>query len=135
MSRTGRSRFFVAMALLLTGIAVVGPALHKRVMILASIALVVPALGRMTRFPVISEVGFVFALAALASLLVAVWAHDLFRDRRLHATTVWGSALVFGGLMASNAFARTEAGKAFVASISLPAGQAPPERAPRGLPP
>ena len=95
------------------------PALHKRAMLLASIALVVPALARLARFPVFAEAGPALVPAALFSLLSAIWVHDWFADRRVHATTAWGSALILLGLLASGGLATTEAGKAFVAAISI----------------
>ena len=94
------------------------PALHKRAMLLATVALVVPALTRAARFPVFGEAGPAF-LAAPFVLMSALWVHDLLTDKRLHAATAWGSALIFCALFAASSLARTEAGKAFVAAISL----------------
>ena len=98
------------------------PALHKRAMLLASIALVTPALGRIARFPVFAEAGIALVLAVLLSLMLAIWVHDFLSNKRVHATTVWGSALIFGGLLASARLAGTESGKGFVAAISLGSG-------------
>ena len=54
--------------------------------------------------------------------MFAVWAHDLLTDKRLHATTAWGSALFVASFVAGTVLPRTEAGKTFVAAISLPGG-------------
>ena len=93
------------------------PAVHKRAMLLASTILVLPALGRVAIWA-----GYVVIPVVLFSLLFAVWAHDLFTDKRLHATTAWSSALFIAQLVAAIVLPRTEAGRAFVAAISLPAG-------------
>ena len=98
------------------------PALHKRAMLLAFIALVGPALARIARFPVFAEVGLAFVPVTHSSLMLAIWVHDLFADKRVHATTAWGSAAILGLFMASAALARTESGKALVAAISFGGG-------------
>ena len=98
------------------------PAVHKRAMLLASIALVTPALGRIARFSVFAEAGIALVLAVLLSLMLTIWVHDFLSDKRMHATTVWGSALIFGGVLASAGLASTESGKAFVTAISLGSG-------------
>ena len=93
------------------------PAVHKRAMLLASTILVLPALGRIAIWA-----GVVVIPVVLFSLMFAVWAHDLFTDKQLHATTAWSSALFVAQAVAATVLPRTEAGKAFVAAISLPAG-------------
>lgn len=98
------------------------PAVHKRAMLLASTILVVPALGRVSLFPVFGGAGLAVTPILLFSLMFAVWAHDLFTNKRLHATTAWSSALFVASFVAGTVLPRTEAGKAFVAAISLPAG-------------
>ena len=98
------------------------PAVHKRAMLLASIAFAPQALGRIALFPVFNEAGIALPAAMMLSLLLAIWVHDLFTDRRLHAMTVLGSVLIIGGLRASNLLAGTESGKEFVAAISFASG-------------
>ena len=51
-----------------------------------------------------------------------IWVHDFRSDKRVHATTTWGSALIFGGVLASGGLASTESGKALVTAISLGSG-------------
>ena len=98
------------------------PALHKRAMLLASIALVTPAVPRFAQLPVFVDVGPALVPAVIVSLMLAIWVHDVSTDRRLHATTVWGSALIFGGFQAARVLAGTESGKALVAAISFGSG-------------
>ena len=95
------------------------PPLHKRAMLLASIALMTPGVARLPRIPALTEVGPVLVPAVIISLLLANWAHDFFNDRKIHAVTVCGTALILGGFLAASAFANTESGKAFVATISF----------------
>ncbi len=97
-------------------------AVDKRATLLASAILVVPALGRIAVFPVFGEAGLAVPPVVLFSLMFAVWAHDLLTDKRLHATTAWGSALFVASFVAGTVLPRTEAGKTFVAAISLPGG-------------
>ena len=98
------------------------PAQHKRAMLLASIALMVPGIARLPRIPALAEVGPVLVAAVILGLLVAIWVHDLFSDRRIHSTTIWGTALILGGLLGASTLAPTESAKAFVAAISLSGG-------------
>ncbi len=95
------------------------PALHKRAMLFASIALMTPGVARLPRIPALTAAGPVLVPAVIISLLLANWVHDLFNDRRIHAVTVCGTALILGGFLAASAFANTESGKAFVAAISF----------------
>lgn len=98
------------------------PAVHKRAMLLAFIALVGPAIGRIGRFPAFAEVGFVVVVAMQLLLLLAIWVHDLVRDKRVHPTTAWGSAAIVSISIAATTLAGTDFGKAFVATISLGGG-------------
>ncbi len=84
-----------------------------------NIALVTPAIGRIARFPVFAEAGIALVLGVMLSLLLAIWVHDFRSEKRVLATTVWGSALVFGGMLAGAAFASTESGRTFVSAIRL----------------
>ena len=98
------------------------PAFHKRAMLLASIALVTPAVPRLARLPLFVEAGPALVPAVIVSLMLAIWAHDLLSERRLHAATVFGSVLILGGFQLASLFAGTDSGKAFVASISFTSG-------------
>jgi len=68
------------------------PQTHKRLIVLANVALLPPALARL----VIFHLGFgppvVFALASLFLVPLVVW--DLTRWKRLHPVTLWGGLLL-----------------------------------------
>jgi hypothetical protein len=69
------------------------PALHKRLMLLATIAILPAAVARLP-FDFIQRVG-PLAFFGLADLLVLVCAaFDLLTDRRVHPATLWGGALL-----------------------------------------
>ncbi|HEY6456779.1 MAG TPA: hypothetical protein VIY90_16005 [Steroidobacteraceae bacterium] len=73
---------------------------HKRLMLLASMALVGPALGRMQAFPslwgitasapVITAFFTLLPIAADLLLPLTLVGHDLLTTRRLHQATLWG---------------------------------------------
>ena len=94
-------------------------AVHKRAMLLANIALVVPALPRLARLPVLVDAGPAVVPTVLLSLLLAVWVHDLRVHKRLHGTTLWGSMLVFGAVLGSFLLARTDVGRSVADAISF----------------
>ena len=93
--------------------------IHKRAMLGANIALVAPALGRISRFPVFSDIGGMLVPIATLGLLFAICVYDLVKDRRVHMVTSAVGALVFGGLVAGFMLANTAAGRAFVAAITF----------------
>lgn len=72
------------------------PGAHKRLMLLASLAMMPQSLGRLGRFPMLrvsestplSEA--VYGLGGLLALLAAMALHDLLSRRRLHPVTTWG---------------------------------------------
>ncbi len=78
------------------------PAAHKRLMLLASIQILAPALDRLARLAPVAnaldpllpdalgptEIGF--ALVSMLSLLLVVAAHDIMMERRLHPATLGG---------------------------------------------
>jgi hypothetical protein len=82
------------------------PEAHKRLVLLASIAIVAPALDRLARLPMMREFfvpllgGFpvpyylVFAAVALVALLGAVLVFDIVSQRRVHPATLWGVACI-----------------------------------------
>src|SRR5262252_7218301 len=67
------------------------PAVHKRLMLLATIAILGPALARLSRLAVFgaSEQG-PFTPVVIFSLLGAVIVHDVVTTRRIHLATVFG---------------------------------------------
>ena len=99
------------------------PDLHRRAMLLANIALVTPGLARLVRLPIFDELGGpALFFPALTGAMLAIAAHDWVRDRRVHAITLWASAGILVTFLASGLLARSGAGQAFVAAISLPSG-------------
>ena len=80
-----------------TGFVVAGflnrrtPAAHKRLMVLATIAVITPALARFWFAHRTPQIG----LGLTNVFVVALVVHDWWRDRRLHPVTLWGGLLVF----------------------------------------
>jgi hypothetical protein len=93
------------------------PQAHKRLMLLASIALVGPALARISRWPVFGgEDGF-FVPVVFLSLLVVLIAHDVVSARRPHRATLIGCGAIVLALIAAEMIADSEFGLAVVRSI------------------
>lgn len=81
---------------------------HKRLMLLASIAMITPAVGRLTTFPDLSGITSsapavasilkILAVAPIVLLPLTLVAYDLLTARRLHPVTIWGvpTSLVLG---------------------------------------
>ena len=74
--------------------------IHKRLMLLASISIVIPALARLGRIPIfqVGETQIVYetvaALAGLLVLLLALVLYDVRAQKRLHPVTMWGAPFV-----------------------------------------
>ena len=90
------------------------PDIHKRLMLLASISIAAPALGRIARFPTFDGIpDGAIAFGGLLALLIAVLLHDVVCEKRVHRVTLVGApfllvCLVLGGLVIANTdFART----------------------------
>jgi hypothetical protein len=76
------------------------PDTHKRLMLLASIAVITPAVGRLTTFPDLSGIRSsspavaslltILSVALIALLPLTLGAYDLLTARRLHRVTIWG---------------------------------------------
>ena len=89
------------------------PDVHKRLMLLASISILGPALTRVARIPWIDNVPEeIFTLTALITLMVALAVFDYVTEGRVHRVTNIGAPLIFvclviGGLVVPQAeFAR-----------------------------
>jgi hypothetical protein len=69
---------------------------HKRLMLLAAIALVQPAMARVRQqwFPEID--GPLFAMVWLSLLVGAIAAHDVYERSRIHAATLIGGGFFLG---------------------------------------
>ncbi|MCZ6834205.1 MAG: hypothetical protein O7G85_00375 [Planctomycetota bacterium] len=97
------------------------PAAHKRLMLLASVSILAPALDRMVRPQPINEfldpflpdalgppeIGF--AVMATLSMILSVVIHDLLSRKRLHWATIWG-VLCFLVLAPATSAALTNSG-------------------------
>ncbi len=67
------------------------PAAHKRLMLIATLTLLPAAL---VRWPVVFVGEMSLALGAVAGMLGLVASYDLWSARKVHAATLWGSAVV-----------------------------------------
>ena len=90
------------------------PQAHKRLMLLASIAIVGPALARISRWPVFGGEDGIFVPVVLLGLLAAVVVHDLVSARRLHRATLIGCGLIVMATIAQQMIAGSEFGLAVV---------------------
>jgi hypothetical protein len=96
--------------------------LHKRLMLIASISMISPAITRITGWPVFANVDNVDLLrfGLMSLLFVPLFVHDFATNRRVHPVTVAGTAgvlgvkAIFGYLISS-----TAAGLAFVRGFTL----------------
>ena len=72
------------------------PEFHKRLMLLASISLVGPALSRISSWPVFDGIGpDSFSTIGLFLLIAALWVHDLSSRKGLQTVTVLGGLFLF----------------------------------------
>ena len=90
------------------------PEAHKRLMLLASITIVGPALARISRWPVFGGEDGPLIPVVLLALLLAVIAHDLIRTRRPHKATLYGVGVIVAGTVAQQLIADSELGRSFV---------------------
>lgn len=87
---------------------------HKRLMLLASIAVISPAVGRL---PVVIENPVLLAVGGQFALLAVVIAHDLMQMRRVHRATLFGTLLIIAGTVAGVAFGSNALGRALVEQL------------------
>ena len=104
----------VAAAALLRG----RPQAHKRLMLIASIAILGPALARVSRWPPFGGEDSPFIPVVLLALLAALVVHDLLTTKRVHPATLIGGALtiLLGGVVGP-AIAGSPFGLAFTRSL------------------
>jgi hypothetical protein len=88
--------------------------MHKRLMLLASISIVGPALARISRWPGLGGEQGLFIPLAFLLLLLAVVLHDVIATKRVHRATLLGASfavlMTIGGL----AIGASQLGEAFV---------------------
>lgn len=87
------------------------PETHSRLMLLASVPIVAPALGRMSITLTGTPIAGLVIQMVLPLLLVA---HDMVMMGRVHRATAWGTAAVVGTMLLSIGVANTEAAQTFV---------------------
>jgi hypothetical protein len=90
------------------------PEAHKRLMLLASIVIVGPALARISRWSIFGGEDGPLIPGVLLALLLAVVVHDLVGRRRLHKATMYGIALIVGATVALQFIADSEFGRSVV---------------------
>ncbi len=90
------------------------PQVHKRLMLLGSIAIVGPALARISRWPFFGGESGPFIPVVLISLVIAVVVHDLVTLRKLHRATVIGVGVIVAGALAQQLLADSDFGRAVV---------------------
>ena len=83
---------------------------HKRLMLLASISYIGPAISRIARWPVFGGEDGPFIPFAFAGLLIAIAVNDRLSLGRIHPATWKGSALLVGLLLAGLALSATPLG-------------------------
>jgi len=94
------------------------PEAHKRLMLLASVAIIGPALARISRWPGLGGEQGPFVLSALLVLFAAIVANDLWTRRRPHPATVFGIAFILSTNSVAGRIAATELGLTFVRGLS-----------------
>jgi hypothetical protein len=95
------------------------PERHKRLMLLSSISLVQPALGRIFRWPVFVGLNpTVLGLVILLLLVLALGLYDLVSRKRVHPVTLLGGSFLMGAkLISIFVIATSEAGRSFVRGL------------------
>jgi len=116
--------FIVAFSILVTAALSLGhrPEVHRRLMLLASVAIIGPALGRIGLL--LSQAGVPSALA-LISVNILVWVglpvmlmvHDFRVARRLHTASIWGTTAFFVLLIGAIAVSSSGLGRALVKAL------------------
>jgi hypothetical protein len=90
------------------------PQAHKRLIVLASITIVGPALARISRWPVFGGEDGPFIPVVFFGLLLVVIAHDLVATRRLHKATWIGCGVIVLATIAQQMIAGSEFGLSVV---------------------
>jgi hypothetical protein len=105
---------------LLVGAAIVlrrKSAWHKRLILLGSLAIITPALGRISRLPHLGGENGPFSLIVLFALLLALIGHDVLTRRKLHPATIAGVGVIAAGVVAQQLIAASDWGHAFVRAL------------------
>lgn len=90
------------------------PATHKRLMLIATIAIIGPPVARLARLPFLGGEGGSLVPTVIYLLLFTMVLHDALTNRKIHPATVFGAAVVVAVMNLSGLIAGTEAGRAVV---------------------
>jgi hypothetical protein len=90
------------------------PDAHKRLMLLASITIIGPALARISRWPVLGGEQGPFVLIVLLLLLSALLVYDFSATKRVHPATLVGGGFAILISIAGNMIGASEFGQTIV---------------------
>ena len=95
------------------------PEMHKRLMLLASISLIQPAVARISRWSLFAAlVGpGVLSFSVMLLLLLAIALYDAISSKRIHPVTFVGGSTLFGSKLLSLVVARSEFGLSFIRGL------------------
>ncbi|MEL6300920.1 MAG: hypothetical protein AAFV47_06965 [Pseudomonadota bacterium] len=91
---------------------------HKRLMLLASISFIGPAISRIARWPVFRGEDGLFIPVAFGGLLMAIWLYDRRSLGYIHKATLLGSLTLVGLLITGLVFSATPWGLAIAKSMA-----------------
>jgi hypothetical protein len=107
-------------ALVAAGVAFhAAPAAHKRLMTIASISILFPALGRLA---VALGLDGAFAVAPYTVLLASIALHDLMSHKRFHLATIAGGGAAFAKIVSYLPVGGGELWRRIVETTGLPVG-------------
>jgi hypothetical protein len=93
------------------------PDSHKRLMLLASISIVGPALARLARWPIFGGEGGPFTLIVVLALLTSMIVFDLITRKRPHPATISGVVFSLATGFLADWVASSQFGQQFVRSL------------------
>ena len=93
------------------------PAVHKRLMLIASLCVLGQALQRISRWPGLGGDAGPFTNIVLAVLFAAIVVHDVAVTKRVHPATPFGGGVLLFFKVAAQFVASTEFGQKFVMSL------------------
>jgi hypothetical protein len=89
-------------------------AAHKRLLVIATVSILGPALARLARLPFFGGEQGPFTVSVLLALLAAVVIHDLVTMRKLHPATTAGISFAIAVSVLFNSIAATDMGLSLV---------------------